>query len=96
MSLAQLPLLLRRKIPFPLDFNELGFQKLKDLILTMSDQVKLELKSHNHPFACLYTGTRSVNSRANSDDFKSIPDNRSVFKISQGNRSEDVNFSRHL
>ena len=53
MSLAQLPLYLRRKLPFALDLNELGFPKLKDLILSMSDKIKLELRGHNHPFAYL-------------------------------------------
>jgi OST-HTH/LOTUS domain len=53
MSLAQLPLYLRRKLSFSLDLNELGFPKLKDLILSMNDRVKLELRGHNHPFAYL-------------------------------------------
>ena len=53
MSLAQLPLYMRRKLPFQLDLNELGFPKLKDLILSMSDRIKLELRGHNHPFAYL-------------------------------------------
>jgi hypothetical protein len=56
MSLAQLPLYLRRKLPFSLDLNELGFPKLKDLILSMNEQVKLELRGHNHPFAFLLKG----------------------------------------
>lgn len=53
MSLAQLPLYLRRKLTFSLDLNELGFPKLKDLILSMQDRIKLELRGHNHPFAYL-------------------------------------------
>jgi OST-HTH/LOTUS domain len=53
MSLAQLPLYLRRKLAFTLDLNELGFPKLKDLILSMPDVIKLELRGHNHPFAAL-------------------------------------------
>jgi hypothetical protein len=44
---------LKQKLPFPLDYNEFGFAKLKDFIGSMSDQVKLELRGNNHPFACL-------------------------------------------
>jgi len=65
MSLAQLPLYLRRKLPFSLDLNELGFPKLKDLILSMNEKVKLELRGHNHPFAYLIrSSTRPVKSHA--------------------------------
>lgn len=66
MSLAQLPLYLRRKLPFSLDLNELGFPKLKDLILSMSDRVKLELRGHNHPFAYLIRSTAQRIVRTNS------------------------------
>eukprot|EP01022_Parablepharisma_sp_SALTPOND_P010956 TRINITY_DN1452_c0_g1_i1.p2 TRINITY_DN1452_c0_g1~~TRINITY_DN1452_c0_g1_i1.p2 ORF type:complete len:713 (+),score=60.85 TRINITY_DN1452_c0_g1_i1:7148-9286(+) len=53
LSLAQLPLHLKYKLPFPLDLNELGFVKLKELLVTMADQIKIELRGHNHPFARL-------------------------------------------
>lgn len=32
LSLAQMPLHLKRRLNFPLDLNELGFVKLKDLL----------------------------------------------------------------
>ncbi len=68
MSLAQLPLYLRRKLTFSLDLNELGFPKLKDLILSMQDRIKLELRGHNHPFAYLIKpGTRGPNKSNNTD-----------------------------
>jgi len=54
-----LPLYLRRKLQFSLDLNELGFPKLKDLILSMQDKIKLELRGHNHPFAYLITNPAS-------------------------------------
>ena len=73
MSLAQLPLYLRKKLPFILDLNELGFPKLKDLILSMNDQIKLELRGINHPFAYLMISGRNVHSKINSEDFQSIP-----------------------
>ena len=96
MSLAQLPLYLRRKLPFTLDLNELGFPKLKDLILSMSDKIKLELRGHNHPFAYLIKSGRYVHSSSNSDDFQSIPKNKGFIKTTHPHLSEDVNISRHL
>jgi len=53
VSLAQLPLYLQKKVHFPLDWNSLGFAKLKDFIKTMSDEIKIDLKGHNHPLAYL-------------------------------------------
>lgn len=53
LSLAQLPLHLKYKLPFPLDLNELGFVKLKELLVTMADRIRIELRGHNHPFAVL-------------------------------------------
>lgn len=54
VSLAQIPLLLRRKLGFSVNFQELGFPKLKNFIMTaMSDQVKIESSGANHSFAVL-------------------------------------------
>jgi len=50
ISLAQLPLYLKRKLSFHLDLQELGFSKLKDLLLTIPN-VEIVLKGTNHPFA---------------------------------------------
>mmetsp|Transcript_46072 Transcript_46072/g.33846 ORF Transcript_46072/g.33846 Transcript_46072/m.33846 type:complete len:205 (+) Transcript_46072:1894-2508(+) len=96
MSLAQLPLYLRKKLTFTLDLNELGFPKLKDLILSMNDEIKLELRGINHPFAYLITsGNRPVHSKINSDDFQSQPQKKIIKK--QGNTlSEDIDANRHL
>jgi len=33
--------------------NELGFAKIKDLILSMKDEVMLDLRGHSHPLAYL-------------------------------------------
>lgn len=67
ISLAQLPQYLKRKFSFTLDLNELGYGKLKDLILSMQDQIKLEIRGHNHPFAIL---KRNVGHNcSNSEDF---------------------------
>lgn len=64
LSLAQLPLHIKYKLPFPLDLNELGFVKLKELLSTMSGQVKIELRGHNHPFArlCMTPSTGKLKS----------------------------------
>jgi hypothetical protein len=43
ISLAQLPIYLKKKINFTMNLSELGFAKLKDLVLSMSDKVSLEL-----------------------------------------------------
>jgi hypothetical protein len=37
MSLAQLPQHLKKKLPFELNLTKLGYPKLKDLLLSMSD-----------------------------------------------------------
>lgn len=43
----------RNKLPFNLNLTELGFTKLKDLILSMGNQIKIDNRGHNHPFAVL-------------------------------------------
>lgn len=50
LSLAQLPLYIKRKVNFNINISELGFAKLKDLLLIMPD-VEIELRGTNHPFA---------------------------------------------
>ena len=53
VSLAQLPQILKRMIRFQFDLGELGFAKLKDLLGSMSEQVRMEIRGTNHPFAVL-------------------------------------------
>lgn len=65
MSLAQLPMHLNKKLPFNLDLNELGFPKLKDLIIAMRDKISLELRGTNHPFAYLKYQQEEVDKRGN-------------------------------
>lgn len=50
VSLAQLPFILRKKLPFHLDLHELGFPKLKDFLKTVPN-VEIEVRGANHPFA---------------------------------------------
>jgi hypothetical protein len=50
ISLAQLPLHLKRVLGFPFDLADLGFAKLKDLLQTIPE-VTIELRGTNHPFA---------------------------------------------
>jgi hypothetical protein len=50
VSLAQLPLHLKRALGFPFELTELGYAKLKDLLMTIPE-VKIELRGTNHPFA---------------------------------------------
>lgn len=63
MSLAQLPQYLKKKLPFNLEWNELGFPKLKDLLQSMTDQIKVELRDVNHPFAYLMHKQRNHQSQ---------------------------------
>ena len=48
-----MPQLLKINLQRELSLAELGFNKMKDLILAMSDQVKIELRGVNHPVCVL-------------------------------------------
>ena len=52
VSLAQLPMHLKKSVKFSYNINDLGFAKLKDLLNTIP-QVQIELRNVNHPFAVL-------------------------------------------
>ena len=52
ISLAQLPLHLKRNLTFPLVLSELGFAKLKDLLATMPE-VSIDIHESNHPLAVI-------------------------------------------
>jgi hypothetical protein len=52
VSLAQLPMHLKKAVKFSYNINDLGFAKLKDLLATISE-VQIELRNANHPFAVL-------------------------------------------
>ena len=53
LSLAQIPQYLRRKITFSFNLQEMGFPKLKNLLATMTDDIKIELSGTNHSYASL-------------------------------------------
>lgn len=74
VPLAQLPMYMRNKLPFALDYNYLGFAKLQDLILSMDGSIKVELKGHNHPFVYLVKSNRYVHNNSKSDDHMAIPE----------------------
>lgn len=65
VSLAQLPMKLKAFLPFPLDLNELGFAKLKDLLTTVP-HVRIEQRGSNHPFA-VYIGHSASTSASDAD-----------------------------
>ena len=52
VSLAQLPMHLKKAFGYSININDLGFAKLKDLLATIPE-VQIELRSVNHPFAVL-------------------------------------------
>lgn len=52
VSLAQLPMHLKKAVKFSYNLSDLGFAKLKDLLATIPE-VSIELRNANHPFAIL-------------------------------------------
>ncbi|OMJ91274.1 hypothetical protein SteCoe_6255 [Stentor coeruleus] len=52
ISLAQLPIVIKEKLPANFDLSKLGFAKLKDFILEIPD-IELTSKGKNHPFVRL-------------------------------------------
>lgn len=79
-----------------LNLNELGFAKLKDLVLSMSDQIKLELRSHNHPFAYLIHSGKPLHSKGNSDDLCPPAQFKQTLRNPQPHLSEDLNQFKYL
>ena len=53
LSLAQIPQYLRRKLSFSFNLQDMGFPKLKNLLNTMTDDIKIELSGTNHSYASL-------------------------------------------
>lgn len=81
ISLAQLPLYLKRALKFPLNIAELGFAKLKDLLLTFP-RVAVELRGTNHPFAVL------KDPKTEEQDYNPSPDQilNSIYQIFRENK----------
>lgn len=52
MPLAQIPIVLKRRVKFQINFTELGFKKLKDLLLTF-EEISLYPKNSKNPSAFL-------------------------------------------
>lgn len=67
ISLAQLPLHLKRTLAFPFDLAELGYAKLKDLLQTIPE-VAIELRGTNHPFAVYKEDSSKSPSPHDSDE----------------------------
>ena len=88
VSLAQLPIYLKKKVDFDYNLNELGFAKLKDLVNSMGDQVGLELRGHNHPFAFLKNPIKNIHEHVYSQDYT----NESM-KINNGGVYRNQGFS---
>ena len=98
MSLAQLPQSLKKKLPFPLDLNELGFPKLKDLLKSMDEKIKIELKDVNHPFAYLIQTKNYDKGRDNrSENFFQVNVKKGpLFKQKTHPLSQDISTDKHL
>eukprot|EP00347_Sterkiella_histriomuscorum_P015661 403356177 len=96
VQLPQLPNLLRKKLPFKLDYNQLGFAKLKDLINTMSNEIKLELIGPNHTLAYLILSGRYHHENGHSDDIQNIPRDKGFYDQTQKHLSIDINQQRDV
>lgn len=66
VSLAQLPNHLKNRLNFTLNLAELGFAKLKDLVASMNDRVKVS--NSNHPVATLLQAGTKGHSTTSSED----------------------------
>jgi hypothetical protein len=53
IPLAQIPLHLKRKMDYVVNFQDLGFPKLKNFLATLPDLVKIESSGTNHAFVKL-------------------------------------------
>ena len=53
LSLAQIPQYLRRKLNFSFNLQEMGFPKLKNLLITMTEDIQIEVLGTNHSYASL-------------------------------------------
>lgn len=53
LSLAQIPQYLRRKLNFSFNLQEMGFPKLKNLLITMTDEIQIDVSGSNHSYASL-------------------------------------------
>jgi len=74
VSLAQLPNHLKSRLNFGLNLAELGFAKLKDLILSMRDRVNVS--NSTHPIATLVKvnhNSHSINSSEDMSNFAPYP-----------------------
>ena len=72
VPLAQLPNHLNKKLRFNLNVTELGFTKLKDLVLSVCDRIKIENRGSNHPFAVLINDPYH-NSQSSFDEVYAYP-----------------------
>jgi hypothetical protein len=73
IPLAQLPNHLNKKLRFPFNVTELGFTKLKDLVLAMGDNVKIENRGTNHPHAVLVNNEPYHHSQGSFEEFHGYP-----------------------
>ena len=84
LSLAQLPLFIKRKLNCSVHLGELGFAKLKDLLLTMQE-VEIEIRGNNHPFAVF----KSTKERKMEEEVKAAVE-RAVFQTVNGITSQKL------
>lgn len=59
ISLAQIPLNLKKNVPFEVNLVELGFPKLKNMLNTLGDKISLET-TKSHVSYDLYAETHEI------------------------------------
>jgi len=95
VSLAQLPAYIKKKLHFNYSLPELGFAKLKDLILSMGDEIKIDNKSNNHPYAVLINPEAYHKGYPSSEDFHAIP-NQFPGYANYGRQSSDMSIPTRM
>jgi len=95
VSLAQLPAFIKKRLPFNYSLPELGFAKLKDLILSMGDQIRIDNKSNNHPYAILINPKAYHKGLSHSEDFHPMP-NQFPGYSHYGRQSSDMSIPQRM
>jgi len=88
-------LISNKKLPFGYSLPELGFAKLKDLILSMSDKIRIDNKSNNHPFAILINPELYRRSLSDSEEFNPMPNKFPGFSTF-GRQSSDIGIQNKM
>lgn len=96
VTLAQLPLLLMKKYDKFYNFQELGFIKLKNFLLTMEDKIELTRSSNNHIKVSLRKRKEPPFTQMDSSGFRSPAEGGESKKRERDERLWDLDSSQSL